>query len=362
MPEAVVLSVFSFYALLVIAAVAGLMRRHESGSTDPIFVSVIVPARNEEGNIGACIESLLSQKYPVYLFEIIIVNDGSEDRTKQIVSEYQKIDSRIIVTDSRNDIALPPGKSCALESGIRLAKGDIILNTDADCIVPEDWISSLVSYYHNRVSMVNGVTLPEGRGWLSGVQTLDFAFLHGVAAGFSGIRVPLAGMGNNMSYKKDSYLKTGGFEKLGFSVTEDFQLTRAFLQQGEKVVHIASEGTSVRTLPVNDFGGLFSQKKRWAAGGLKSPPVFYLLFFAAWLASAGLFIAPFMLQGYCLLLPLLKFLADFLLLHNLLHKVKMRGVLRYFLPFELYLSVYVIIFPLILPFSKGITWKGRYFR
>lgn len=360
--DVILITVFWLYLLLIILAIFGLRKKAENSSRATPFVTVVVPARNEAGNIGACIESLLSQNYPANLYEIIIINDGSEDETAEIVRAYQEKDNRIKLRECNLESSLPPGKSRALESGIRAARGDIVFNTDADCVVSAEWLSGGVTFYKNRIAMVNGVTLPEANGWFSGIQQLDFAFLHGVAAGFSGVGLPLAGMGNNMSYRRESYQKTGGFEKLGFSVTEDFQLTRAFLSNGEKVIHIATESTLVLTKPVKTFREFYNQKKRWAAGGLKSPPIFYFLFLAAWLSVLGVTLAPVFANGYWVFLLLVKVLADFALVSVLFRNVKKRGGLRYFLPFELYLSVYVLAFPLIIPFSRTITWKGRIFR
>ncbi len=362
MPELILISVTGLYLLLMLIAIFGLLKKQKVRAQYSVFVSVIVPARNEAGNIGNCIESLLKQNYPPHLYELIIVNDGSEDQTAETVRIYQQKDKRVILLDCLADSLLPPGKSRALETGLRAAKGEVIFNTDADCDVSEDWLSETLAFYSDEISMVNGVTLPEGDGWFNGVQTLDFAFLHGVAAGFSGAGLPLAGMGNNMSYRKDIYQKTGGFEKLGFSITEDFQLTRAILNIGGRVRHIASHKTLVVTKPVDTIGGLYSQKKRWAAGGIKSPPFFYLLFFAAWLANVATLIFPFIGAGGWLLLPVVRFLADFLVIWMVMKKVKIWGKLRYFLLFELYLSAYVLIFPLIIPFSKVVRWKGRIFR
>lgn len=362
MPEIILAVVFGFYLLLMLLILFGMHKKPGVSKASLPFVSVIVPARNEEGSIGACIDSLLRQNYPPDLFEIIIVNDGSEDRTAEIVESHCARDSRVKLLASLTESSLPPGKARALETGLRAAKGEIIFNTDADCTFTEGWLRASVELYESDTAMVNGVTLPEGGGWFGAIQTLDFAFLHGVAAGFSGLGLPLAGMGNNMSYRKEVFLKTGGFEKLGFSVTEDFQLTRAILALGEKVVHSASDRTLVTTRPMETFAGLFNQKKRWAAGGLVSPPVFYLLFLTAWLAVTGSLTAPFVTCGGWGYLPVIKIFADFLLIWQVMKKVKIRGKLRYFLFFELYLSAYVLIFPLIIPFSRAVRWKGRIFR
>ncbi|NCX96771.1 MAG: glycosyltransferase, partial [Chitinophagia bacterium] len=102
-------------------------------------ISIIIPARNEQKNIDACIDSILAQRYPQDLYEIIVVNDHSEDDTAAIVKHYN--DSRITLLELEDH--LPIGKQInaykkeALAAGIAQAKHPLIITTDADCIAPK---------------------------------------------------------------------------------------------------------------------------------------------------------------------------------------------------------------------------------
>lgn len=108
---------------------------------DSAFVSVIIPARNEEKFIARCLESFLKQDYPQHLIEIIIVDGMSEDRTEQIVSEYMTNYSNIKLLKNKRKVT-----PTALNIGIKNAKGDYILFAGAHSEIPPDYVSKCVKY------------------------------------------------------------------------------------------------------------------------------------------------------------------------------------------------------------------------
>ncbi len=114
-------------------------------------ISVIVPARNEEQYIVRCIQSLLDQTYQSDLFEIIIVDDCSTDDTLSIAKSFLQSNVKAI---SLNDIdygkVINSYKKKAIETGITLAKGELIVCTDADCIAPVTWLQSLAAFYEKN--------------------------------------------------------------------------------------------------------------------------------------------------------------------------------------------------------------------
>src|ERR1700722_20405065 len=111
-------------------------------------VSVIIPCRNEENNIGNCLESVLQQSYPASLIEIIVADDHSEDATakkaKEVLSNTKSKWQYLLVTEE------PSNKKKAIEAGIKASAGELIVITDADCIASKHWLSSIVSLYEEK--------------------------------------------------------------------------------------------------------------------------------------------------------------------------------------------------------------------
>ena len=105
------------------------------------MISVICPIYNEEKYIAKCIESILEQDYPKDALEVIFVDGMSTDRTRGIVAEYAKTYPFIRMVDNPDRI-VPP----AMNIGIRLAKGEIIIRLDAHAIFPSDYFSELTKH------------------------------------------------------------------------------------------------------------------------------------------------------------------------------------------------------------------------
>ena len=105
------------------------------------MISVIIPAYNSEKTIGDCLEALLNQNYPSEEYEIIVVDDGSTDRTREIVKSFRRV--RLIEQKHR-------GPAAARNLGVKKSKGSIILFTDSDCIPSKDWIKYMVEPFKNK--------------------------------------------------------------------------------------------------------------------------------------------------------------------------------------------------------------------
>ncbi len=119
-----------------------------SNQTVSTFISVIIPARNEEENIGNLLKALQEQTYPKELFEIIVVDDHSTDKTAEIVAQFENVKLLHLEDDINNSY-----KKKAIETGIAAASGELIVTTDADCIPSSEWLQTIASFKKKKMQV-----------------------------------------------------------------------------------------------------------------------------------------------------------------------------------------------------------------
>ncbi len=327
------------------------------------FASIIIAARNEEKNITDCLNSILNQTYPSSLYEIIIANDNSTDRTELICQDFINQHSNIKIVNVKTEVNTK-GKANALAQGIENANGEILLITDADCIVPNTWVEEIIRRYEDNVGLVGGFTLQKSSTPFEGMQSLDWTFILGLAAAWAGLKYPLGGIGNNLSFRKSTYDETGGYRKLKFSVTEDYTVVQAILSSPKrwKYVYPIDRKLLVESKPCNDWQTLIRQKHRWGKGGLDLKFAGLVVMLIGFLMHVSPFIILYwggVLQATTALV--LKFSSDYFFLHYILKKLNKVDDLRWFYWFEIYFIFYVIALPFLVFFGGKVKWKGREF-
>lgn len=322
--------------------------------------TVIVAARNEEKNILRCIASLDNLIYPDGKLDIIIVDDNSTDKTGAMVDNFIRGKNKFRKIETKKEIGRLKGKTNALANALDLAKGEIILTTDADCLVHPNWVKTIASYYQKDVAVVNGFTAQDAVSGFSGMQAIDFIYLLFVASGTINLGHPLSCIGNNMSYRRSAYFEVGGYEKLPFSVTEDFNLLRAIYKlQKYKIIFPLDVNSLVTSIACKDLISLYRQKKRWGVGGLQIPPKGYVVFVFGFFTHLGMLALPFLFTAVWLYLSAFKLVIDFFILYIIHDKLGIKKNLKYFFQFEIYYTVYVILLPLMLAASRKVIWKDR---
>ncbi|MGE5681311.1 MAG: glycosyltransferase [Bacillota bacterium] len=359
--EVIFLIAICLYFIQSFLFVAGASKRFKKLPEESLpEISIIVAARNEENNILNCLQSLDNLIYPEGKIEIILVNDKSTDCTSEIAEKFilDKPKFRLITTEKK--IGNLRGKTNALANGLEIAKGEVILTTDADCTVSPTWAKSIASYYQKDVAMVCGYTSQIAEDQFSGMQMLDFMYLLTVAAGAMNFNRPLSCIGNNMSYRKSVYKEVGGYESIPFSVTEDFKLLKTiFKLKKYRVIYPLDSEALVTSKPCEDWKSIYWQKKRWGVGGLDSDIDGFLVMTSGFIASICIVLLPFMFSANALYLGILKVAIDYFLLFPVLKKFNLTSKLKYFLSFEIYFIVYVILLPILVLTSRKVLWKGR---
>jgi cellulose synthase/poly-beta-1,6-N-acetylglucosamine synthase-like glycosyltransferase len=350
-----------WYIGLATLFLSGTMRKFPKTPADVIHsASVLVAARNEEENILKCLESLAELDYPKDKLEIILIDDKSTDNTGAIIDEFIKDKPHFKKITSKKEIDQLKGKTNALANALEIAKGEIILTTDADCRVPKTWVKTITSYYTPEVGTVSGFTYQDYYNGFSGMQSLDFIFLLTASCGTINTNLPISCIGNNMSYRKAAYDEVGGYGNLPFSVTEDFNLVMAIRKLDKyKLVFPLDKNALVVSLPVPDYKTLYHQKKRWAVGGLLVPKLGYFILACGYLMHAAMLAAPFFWTPVIGELILLKIFIDFVFMNYMTSSLGIRKSMKYFLQFEIYYIIYVILLPFIIMPNQTVTWKGR---
>jgi cellulose synthase/poly-beta-1,6-N-acetylglucosamine synthase-like glycosyltransferase len=328
-----------------------------------IKVTVIVAARNEEKIISNCISSLKNLNYDKDLLQIILVNDKSTDSTKSIMLNETKELHQFFILDS-DDTTLKnlKGKANAIDSAIKIATGDIILMTDADCIVPENWVSETVKYYSENIQMVCGFTKINYRdSFFAKLQALDWIYLQSLASCSSGIGKILSCIGNNLSFSKNVYDEIGGYEKINFSVTEDLALMRKInSDKYYKVIYPVNYETAVMTEECKTIKELYNQKKRWFKGGLGINSLGWIIGIELYILNLIFVFGLLFYNEYLyLFLIALKIVSELLIILPIYYKLKFEGLLIFYPIFQLYFSIYGLLLPFTFLFSPKINWKDR---
>ena len=235
--------------------------------------SVVVPARNEEGSIGRLIESVMEQNYPTKKIQLIIVNDRSDDQTESIIHSFQSIYPSITyIKHSFVPDGISP-KKYALSEAIKKASGEIIVFTDADCIVKKTWIEELNTYYLSDTDVVCApVSFVESStpSFFKNLITLDFLSLISTSAGAIGMNSPVICNGANFSFRKSAYIAVNGYEG-GFHqmAGEDDFLLYKFKNENYRISYAWASNALVETEATDSFKQFLEQRKRWGSMEVK---------------------------------------------------------------------------------------------
>lgn len=327
-------------------------------------VSIVIAARNEALNIRPCLESISRLTYPKDLLEVIVVNDRSTDGTEACIQDFSKFSFIKLHNATEDPSGHLRGKTNAVTQGIDVSRGELLLFTDADCVVPPHWVEETVKYYNDdAVGLVAGFTSLKATNPFEAIQALDWFVLFSIAAATIRLHFPVTAIGNNLSVRRRAYESTGGYAKIPFSVTEDYALFHAVTATGKwRARFPVDASTLVESLPCPSLPGLFSQKKRWFTGGAEMDLKSIALFATGFVFKALLLTTVFTRGFEPVIAPFIaKMAVDFLLVRPALSTFGRMNLLLYFFFFEIYYTLYVVLFPLVILFHRNVSWKEREF-
>ena len=335
------------------------------------FVSIIIPARNEEINIAQLLSSICYQTYPSNCFEVIVVDDFSTDTTNELVLDFINRKNNITLIKNKNT-----GKKNAISEAIKIAKGELIITTDADCVVHEHWLSYLVSFYRqtNAKMIVAPVYLFNTLSLFQKLQTLECIALTASTAGSLYFNKAIMCNGANLAYTKEIFNEVNGFEGINNTASGDDVLLMYKIKKKypKGIKFLKDMEAAAFTYSCFNIKQFISQRKRWASkrfSDLNTETKFVSLI--VYLFNLFLLIVPcvaffhnpitfypFSLFKLGLLLFSVKCVIDFLLLFLSTSFFEERNLLIYFLPEQIIYVFYVVLVGF-LGFGKKYEWKGR---
>lgn len=327
-------------------------------------VSVVIPARNEAHNIGNCLSAILSQKYPQDQFEVIVVDDHSTDGTRKGVTDLQRPNVKVLVLSSEKT-----GKKQALSEGIRSAAGDLIVTTDADCEMGENWLSSIVSFYEEKKrKMIVAPVLLKGESTFQQIlQGQEMTVLTACACASIRLNHPILCSGANLAYEKSAFLAVNGFDGVDGTATGDdiFLMLKMHARYPKEIGYLRAKDAIVYTHAEATSSNALKQRKRWASKTLlygfnNITGIAVLIFLTNFLILFSGIISAINLKF--VLVPaicfLAKFLVDLMLVHSASSFFGKKFSPAAFMIFSLIYPLYVSLTGLISPFTHY-SWKGR---
>lgn len=225
-----------------------------------IKASVVICCKNESQNLPALIDSLKRQSYTD--FELVLVDDNSTDHSFELMNDLTSQMNNVRIIRS-----LGVGKKAALIQAVNTSSGNIILTTDADCILPTEWVQTVLSYHaENKPDLLLApVVIRSDGSYFQDLQRLEFASLVASGAGAVGAKLPILANGANLSFTRNTFIQSIDDLKIDIPSGDDIFLLYAVKKRMGKIEFLRAESAVVETEACPDLRGFVSQRKRWAS-------------------------------------------------------------------------------------------------
>lgn len=375
--------VFTLISILFTLLYAALMMVYRIGwSKQPTFtvdkrripstkISIIIPARNEEDNIGKCIEAILKQDYPKDLYEVIIIDDHSTDKTIEIVSRYKDANVRCLkLSDYPTDNTIAYKKK-ALSIGIAASTGELILTTDADCFAGQNWLQHIAAIYEQEkpVMIVAPVDFTNNGSVVQLLQSLDFMSMQGITAASHRLKLGNMSNGANLAFSKAAYTAVDGYNGIDHLASGDDYLLMMKLNQAypNRISYLKNHDAIVTTAPQPNWNSFIQQRIRWASksGKYDDKKLTSILAFV-YLYNVLIFVSAFVSFSQ-LHTPCVYLFFSLLLIKTIVELIYLTPVAKFFskqrellyFPWLQPLHVVYIVSAGLMGFIGVYKWKGR---
>jgi len=361
----VITTFFIVYFILLVIFLSGwkraLQQAPPAAPGKETMISVIVPVRNEESTILNLLEDLSRQQYKK--FEVIVVNDESEDETVWVATHFGMNNLRVINNKGK-------GKKTAITSGVRRAKGSIIVTTDADCSLTPEWLKGIHAHFHDpEVMMAFGaVRMPGENNFFASLQALEFSSLAGSAASTAALGSPTLCNGANLAFRKKVFFDVNGYDgNLQTPSGDDEFLMRKIAKLHKGSIRFINDPYAVVTTRTQaDIQAFLSQRIRWASKWrynssalAKGLAVLVLLIQISFIANWFLIFTPVILQS--VFLVVIKIILEAAFLLQVCRFLQTPWNWLAFLSLQILYPLYVTMVG-VGSFFVPFQWKNRVFR
>jgi cellulose synthase/poly-beta-1,6-N-acetylglucosamine synthase-like glycosyltransferase len=341
--------------------------------TPSIKISILIPARNEAEGIDACLESILQNNYPKNLYEIIIIDDHSEDATPQIIQDKSVSHPNLHLLSLKKYIQpneTQSFKKKAIETAIAQASGELIVTTDADCWVQKDWLLLVASYYekNNYKFIAAPVNFYKETNALTRFQSLDFMGMMGVTGGGIAGKWNYLCNGANLAYEKAAFYEVNGFSGIDNLASGDdiLLLHKMVAHYPEGIGFLKNKAATVFTEAKPTLQSFISQRLRWATKNagytdIRVTATLGIVFIYSWL------IVVFLIGSICkiaflwaaLVLLACKFIADAIFLRQMSRFFDRKELMKGYASAAWLHLLYILGIGTASLFIKKYEWKGR---
>jgi len=356
-----------FYFLNAIYYFIGIFRliaakkHYKDITTDLPFLSIIIPARNEEKNLEACLSAIEKQDYRSDKWELWIINDQSTDETSRIAEEYAHKNNNFNVIHVAPGVEAVSRKKHAVQLGVGKSRGDIIVTTDADCVMGETWLKSLVSNFDADTGLVVGIPVYQFRqNSLELYQALDYASLSLISTSLVANKTPVMCSAANMAFRRETFVEVNGYEGIDHFVSgdDDLLLQKIHIQGKWKIKATISPSSFTFTKPVNSWRKVLDQRSRWGSKGAFYPLKWVRFYLAALFLTHLVFIIGWLFAPNSVFVGiwLMKFAID-LFMASLIIKILDDYRLFFGFFFVFIGQPFMTVFAAIRGFSGKYSWK-----
>ncbi|MBW6501546.1 MAG: glycosyltransferase [Bacteroidales bacterium] len=319
---------------------------YRPGKVPEESVSVIIACRNEEKNIEKLLKDLAVQDYPPHLFEVIVVDDNSDDQTAGIASTFKGLINLKVISNEGS------GKKSAIRTGIGSSKGRLIITTDADCRMGNGWISTITSFHNDFKPdmIICPVKLGRSPGFFGKFQELEFLGLQGITAGTALAGSPVMCNGASLAFTREVYMRHSHNLHLKIASGDDIFLMHSLKnERGSAISWLESPGSMVIASPAGRLSEYLKQRRRWISkgGAYRDPLTICLAIVTFFTISLEISLLAATLANK-LFLPALvtvffvKSVPDFLILQNTASRYSEQRLMKWFLPAQVIYPFYVM--------------------